>query len=554
MGGQDDLSWKNGPVGHPTPAHRHNPDSLSFTNNKNPDDPLQISAFYVNNKLEALARKFPNLNQEQLRKMMYRENGLLRLCRLTRLKEHNHKVESLFKLNKWCMHQKYIRLQTMYLGNLLKGIFRRGVELFFLAEKKQRFLNDIDRQREALDGPLATLGRCWGRQLARATRKLRIFKNIVNNYEYHIQPFQKRSLKNNIIGLLREMDLNSHRNQKFMLRRPTFLKQGLLLLITRNIINARAEEHAETLIGHLKGSTLEAFKVAACFRRLGLIFRNSERGKQATFFRLLTAWDRSQIEDFDNRSQISRFTRNGPNRANYMTQGDMSFENNQHGTGTHRRLSNLPTQVSKHPASHRVVNSFYNQDRPPYARGSLVSRYGEDPMMTSNLMLSEMKRSLWRRDPSLYLPMLLKEKFKKRTGQIFEYMKLLFMLRRLQRPFGGEMTKSVVLLRKKVGNEHKLSFKLLAIIVDRIMCYQIREKKRKVLKLLKNKEVKIYKVLFGKVTPVKPNFGSSVLGDTSMMNRTTYAKSMIASRSFVNFQRPTQGRMNQSYSKHFLII
>ena len=175
-------------------------------------------------------------------------------------------------------------------------------------------------------------------------------------------------------------------------------------------------------------------------------------------------------------------------------------------------------------------------------------------MMTSNLMLSEMKRSLWRRDPSLYLPMLLKEKFKKRTGQIFEYMKLLFMLRRLQRPFGGEMTKSVVLLRKKVGNEHKLSFKLLAIIVDRIMCYQIREKKRKVLKLLKNKEVKIYKVLFGKVTPVKPNFGSSVLGDTSMMNRTTYAKSMIASRSFVNFQRPTQGRMNQSYSKHFLII
>lgn len=458
----------------------------------------------------------------------------------------------------------------MYLGNLLKGIFRRGVELFFLAEKKHRFLNDIHRQRDALGGPLATLGRCWGRQLSRATRKLRIFKNIVNNYEYHIQPFQKRSLKNNIIGLLREMNLNSHRNQKFMLRRPAFLKQGLLLLITRNIFNARAEEHAETLIGHLKGSTLEAFKVAACFRRLGLIFRNSERGKQATFFRLLTAWDRSQIEDFDNRSQISRFTRNGPgrkghatisdidgtpHRPNYMTQGDMSFDNNnQYGTGTHRRLSNLPTQVSKHPASHRVVNSFYNQDRPPYPRGSNDSRYVEDPMMTSNLMLSEMKRSIWRRDPSLYLPMLLKEKFKKRTGQIFEYMKLLFMLRRLQRPFGGEMTKSVVLLRQKVGKEHKLSFKLLAIIIDRIMCYQIREKKRKVLKLLKNKEVKIYKVLFGKVTPVKPNFGSSVLGDTSMMNRTTYAKSMIASRSFVNFQRPTQGRMNQSYSKLFLYL
>ena len=32
-----------------------------------------------------------------------------------------------------------------------------------------------------------------------------------------------------------------------------------------------------------------------------------------------------------------------------------------------------------------------------------------------------------------------------------------------------------------------------------------------------------------------------------MINKTTYAKSMVASRSFVNFQRPTHGRINQSY-------
>ena len=93
-----------------------------------------------------------------------------------------------------------------------------------------------------------------------------------------------------------------------------------------------------------------------------------------------------------------------------------------------------------------------------------------------------------------------------------------------------------------------MSFKLLAIILDRIFTYRSNEMKRQTLRLLKDKEVQIYKVLFGKVTPVKlqMNFGE---------NQTQYnfpAKSMVNSNSYVNFQRPSHVEQLSTNSKNNL--
>lgn len=111
------------------------------------------------------------------------------------------------------------------------------------------------------------------------------------------------------------------------------------------------------------------------------------------------------------------------------------------------------------------------------------------------------------------------------------------MLKRLKRPIkNGEMTKSIINLRAKVHREKTLSFKLLAIILDRIFTYRSNEMKRQTMNVLKDKEIQIYKVLFGKVTSVKPI--NPLTGDT----QTQYnfpARSMVNSNSYVNFQRPS---------------
>lgn len=148
-----------------------------------------------------------------------------------------------------------------------------------------------------------------------------------------------------------------------------------------------------------------------------------------------------------------------------------------------------------------------------------------------------MKLNNLKKDPMRYLDYVIRSVFNKTRNQSFEYIKLLLMLQKLRKPtMGGQMTKSIVNLRSKINNEKKLSFKLLAIIVDRIFTYRSREMKRDTMKILKDKEIQIYKVLFGKVTPVK-QIHTQQGEKSSQFNPTR--KSMVNSNSYVNFQRPS---------------
>ena len=170
--------------------------------------------------------------------------------------------------------------------------------------------------------------------------------------------------------------------------------------------------------------------------------------------------------------------------------------------------------------------------------------------------LKEIKRSLLQKDPKNYLALVLRQIFNRKKKQILEYIKLLMMLKTLSRPEGKEdMTKSFINVRQKVVTERKLSMKLMAIILDRMFSYRARENLRDSMNILKDKKIKIYKVLFGKVTPIKTiNLMASRIDSMTRLNIPTVAKSMINSNSYVNFPRPSQGEHLSSNSTTYIYI
>ena len=464
-------------------------------------------------------------------------------------------------LNKNMLRMKHMRLTTMYLGKLLNSILNKKVEGFFMVYKKMKFLEDVELQRKVFYGPLTTLKNQWARKVYGALHKLRIFNNIVNNYEYHIQPFQKRSIKNNIIGLLREMKLNNHRNQRVMLRDPKLLKNNLLLHITDKLINGKAEQQIESFFNLIKGQDKELTEAAQKFKRFEFLLRGMIRNRYALFFRDFVIHDRSVMDD-DNRSHFSRFTRatagrrqrthseigrtppRGLNKTGVFGENDpllnnaLSFENK----GFRRGMND--------PDSNRVINSFSQNDGKmnSYLKRSIDPNNLDYSAILDGSNINDLKRSILRRNPAKFLCHVLKTIFLKKQKQIFEYIKLLLMLKRLRQPMsGGQMTKSIINLRQKVNKEKKLSIKLLAIIVEKIMTYRIKEIKRDSLNTLKDKEVKIFKVLFGNVKSVKP------IINENMTQYNPTQKSMINSNSYVNFQRPSHMEHLSTNSKFLLI-
>jgi hypothetical protein len=516
-----------------------------------------MNTHYFQKKLQEFRWRYPKLSEKELKKLVIIENTGFRLRRLFLHKKNASRAEGFFMLNKNMLRMKHMRLTTMYLGKLINSILNKKVEGFFLVYKKMKFLEDVDLQRKVFYGPLSTMKRQWARKAYGALTQMRIFNNIVNNYEYHVQPFQKRSIKNNIIGLLREMKLNNHKNQRVLLRDPRLLKRNLLLHITDKLIKGKAEQQIEGFFNLLKGQDKELTEAAQKFKRFEFLLRGMIRTRYALFFRDFVIHDRSVIDD-DNRSHFSRFTRatagvrrqrthsdidktppRGRNKTGVFGENDpllnnaLSFENK----GFRRNTND--------PDSNRVINSFsQNEGKNSYLKRSIDPNQLDYSALLDGSCINDLKRSILRRNPAKFLCHILKNIFRKKQKQIFEYIKLLLMLKRLQKPtMGGEMTKSVINLRKKVNKEKELSIKLLAIIVDRIMTYRIRETKRDTMNTLKDKEIKIFKVLFGNVKSVKP-----LIPDNATYYNPT-RKSMINSNSYVNFQRPSHVEHMSTNSK-----
>jgi hypothetical protein len=511
-------------------------------------DPLFMNNNYYQKKLQEFRWRYPKLSEEELRRMIIVENTGFRLRRLFQHKKHASAAEGFFMLNKNYLRSKHMRLTTMYMGKLLNSILTKQIEGFFMINKKMKFLEDVEMQRKVFSNPLETVSKMWARKAYGALNQLRIFNNIVNNYEYHIQPFQKRSLKNNIIGLLREMKLNNHRNQRIMLRDPKLLKRNLLLHITAKLIEGKAEQQMEEFFETVKGQDKELVEAGKKFKHLEFLLRGMMRTRYGWFFRDLVIHDRSVIDEMENRSNISRFTRNTVNGRRMRTHSDIDKTPPRNGNKVGVFGDNDPLlknalsfenkgfqRGSADHDSHRVINSFYQDPR----NGSYLKRSLDPNQMDYSTILdgNEMKLSMLKRNPGKYLSYILRRIFQKKKKQIFEYIKLLLMLKRLKQPnMTGEMTKSIINLRAKVNKEKALSFKLLAIILDRIFTYRSNEMKRQTMNILKDKEIQIYKVLFGKVTAVKPI--NPLTGDT----QTQYnfpARSMANSNSYVNFQRPS---------------
>ena len=536
----------------------------SFSNNNL--DPLIMSTTYFQNKLKEFKWRYPKLSAEELKRLVVIENTGFRLRRLFKHKKNSSQAEGFFMLNKNMLRSKHTRLTTMYLGKLLNSIFNKKVEGFFLVYKKMKFLEDVDMQRKVFYGPLQTTKRLWAERKAKALSQLRVFNNIVNNYEYHIQPFQKRSIKNNIIGLLREMKLNNHKNQRVLLRDPRLLKNNLLLHISDKLLRGKAEQQMEDFFNIIKGQTKELTEMGQKMKRLEFLLRGMIRTRYALFFRDFVIHDRSVIDD-DNRSHFSKFTRltaNGRRRQGTHSEIDGTTPRERNKTGVfgendpllNNALSFENKGFRRHtndPDDNRVINSFSqhgNKFNNSYLKRSLdPNQLDYSTILEGSGGLADLKKSMLRRNPAKFLAYILKKIFNKKTKQIFEYIKLLMMLKKLRQPtMGGEMTKSFIDLKNKVSREKKLSFKLLAIILDRIFTYRSNELKRETMTVLKDKEIQIYKVLFGKVTSVKPQIP---MGFDQKSQITHPRKSMMNSNSYVNFQRASHLDQMSMNSKFF---
>lgn len=533
----------------------------SFSKDK--DKHLTMSNAYFKKKMEEFKWRYPKLTEKELKRLIVIEHTGFRLRRLYQHKRHASKAEGFFILNKNLLRSKHTRLTTMYMVKLINSILNKQVEGFFMVNKKIRFLQDVDQQRKVFYGPLRTVSKMWARKAYASLNQLRIFNNIVNNYEYHIQPFQKRSLKNNVIGLLREIQLNNHRNQRVMLRDPKLLKRNLFLHITMKLIQGKAEQQIEDFFTIVKGQDQELIEAGKKFKHLEFLLRNLARKRYAWFFRDLVIHDRSVIDEMENRSNISRFTRATANGRRMRTHSDLDktpprFNNKVGVFGENDPL--LQNAMSfenkgfprRSNDSNQVVNSFYQTDgrgTHSYLKRSLDPNQLNYSTILEGGLPNDMMMSMLKRNPGKYLSYVLRKIFQKKKRQFFEYIKLLLMLRRLKQPMmGGEMTKSIINLRKKVNNERVLSLKLLAIILDRIFTYRSNELKRQTINVLKDKEIQIYKVLFGKVTSVKP---LNPVGGDAQTQYNFPARSMVNSNSYVNFQRPSHLEHLSTHSKSF---
>lgn len=272
------------------------------------------------------------MSEEELRRLVVVEHAGIRLKRLFVHKQKASRAEGFFMMNKVLLRTRHFRLTTVYLNKLLNTIFSKKIEGFFLVYKKRKFLEDVNMQREVLVSPFATTRRLWKWRVWGALHKLRVFKNIVNNYEYHIQPFQKRSLKNNVIGLLREMRMNNHSNQRIMLRDPQMLKRNLLLHVTDKLIRGKTEKQMEDFFGIVKGQDRELLEAGQKLKRLEFLLRGMIRTRYALFFRDFVVYDKSIMDDQDNRSHFSHFTR-------HTTKGKRPR------TGTHTDLDPLSRRM-----------------------------------------------------------------------------------------------------------------------------------------------------------------------------------------------------------------
>lgn len=280
------------------------------------------------------------------------------------------------------------------------------------------------------------------------------------------------------------------------------------------------------------------------------------RTRYALFFRDFVIHDKSIIDE-DNRSHYSKFTRltaNGRQRRQTGTISEigdlsprkrnktgvfgendprmnhaLSFENKGFMRENHDiDLNKMINMQSQH--GNKLNNNYMKRSIDPNQLDYSILLEGSGGIM-------DLRKSILRRNPSKFLAHILKNIFNKKTKQIFEYIKLLMMIKKLRQPnLGGELTKSFIDLKNKVGREKKLSFKLLAIILDRIFTYRSNELKRETMSVLKDKEIEIYKVLFGKVTSVKPQTLTGLDQNSQIANP---RKSMINSNSYVNFQRPS---------------
>lgn len=279
---------------------------------------------YFHEKLQELRWRFPRMSEEHLKRLTIVEIAGTRLRRMFVYKQKASRAEGFFILNKMLLHAKHFRLTTVYLNKLLNSIFCKKIEGFFLVYKKIKFLEDVNLQREVLMSPFATVERTWKWRVWGALQKLKVFKNIVSNYEYHIQPFQKRSLKNNVIGLLREMRVNNHSNQRIMLRDPEMLKRSLLAHIANKLIQGKTERQMEDFFGIVKGQDRELTEAGRKLKRLEFLLRGMIRTRYALFFRdFVIYYDKSNIDE--NRSHFSHFTRNTAKgkRSRYGTHTDL---------------------------------------------------------------------------------------------------------------------------------------------------------------------------------------------------------------------------------------
>lgn len=454
-----------------------------------------------NKQMKDLKAQFPYMNIAQLHLLIKYNNAFGRLKRLISHKTNNSKTESFYILDRFSKKKKHFRLTTMYISKLLNTILNKKVEVFFLIYKKQQFLKNISLQKRILKGPLKTINNLWYNRIYKCFTKLRIFKNIVNNYEYHIQPFQNRSIKNNIIGLLREMKINNHINQKKMLKNPFALKNNLFLLVCSHLVKGKHEEFMEEFFMILKGNRRKLTDEEKKFKRFEFMLKAMVKNRYALFFREFLVNDRIGVSQIDNKSQfsdLSKLTNNRPpnfrynqnNNHGYKSnsefwgdnyqplKGVMSFENKNAKKGNHSNMN-----LSE---SHIINNSFYDP-----SNNHLETDF------------SKISQSHWKKHPKLFLPSLLKHIFEKRQKPIFEYMKILLMLKLIDNNKHGNNLSLLNTLRSKFGNDEGISMKLIAIFLNKILQYKIRNVQSGVMRQLKNKEIKIHKVLFGKLKSFK---------------------------------------------------
>ena len=487
----------------------------SYNHSPSPNQRKSIENVYGLNmkefreKIEEFKYKYPYIKESQLHILVIYDSALNKLRRVVDHKKYSTKAETFYKLDKFSKNNKHFRLITMYMSKLLNNIFNKKVEMFFLVYKKQKFLEDVNLQKKILKGPFQTVNKMWHNKLFSCFNKLRIFKNIVNNYEYHIQPFQKRSLKNNIIGLLRQMKINNHLNQRKMLKDPCALKQNLFLLISSNLIKGKTEEFMDYFFRIIKGQNKKLTEEEKKFKRFEFALRAMIRNRYALFFRDIVIHDKSVFDD--NRSHLSKISK---------------FTNNRHpgfrGNGNYNNQSNVEKYKGQNPndnydnESYILKGTMSFENKNAQKNGSYENNYmsefdrdneknGFDILFdknNNNINNAEVLKAFYRKHPKYYLPFLLKNIFTKRRKPIFEYMKLMLMLQKFENNNGNDL-KLLSQMRSKFGESKGMSLKFFVIYINKLIKLKAMNIKLGVFQKLKNKKIKIHKVLFGKVKPVK---------------------------------------------------